>query len=78
MLSPHDPRLRNHAPLHTATNGTIYVKTNSFNESGYELDHVVPFSESCLTVNQLQPLCPQCHAKKTRIWRASQSEEEAL
>ena len=48
----------------------------SFNESGYELDHVVPFSESCLTVHQLQPLCPQCHAKKTRIWRAAQSEEE--
>ena len=49
----------------------------SFNESGYELDHVVPFSECCLSsVHQLQPLCPQCHAKKTRIWRAAQSEEE--
>ena len=45
----------------------------SFNESGYELDHVVPFSECCLTVNQLQPLCPQCHSKKTRLWRASQN-----
>ena len=36
MLSPHDPRLRNYVPLHTATHGTIYVKTNSFNESGYD------------------------------------------
>ena len=49
----------------------------SFNESGYELDHITPFSECYLTVGQLQPLCPQCHAKKTRIWRASQNEEEA-
>ena len=49
----------------------------SFNESGYELDHITPFSECYLTVGQLQPLCPQCHAKKTRIWRASQNEENA-
>ena len=50
----------------------------SFNESGYELDHVVPYSESRLTVHHmLQPLCPQCHAKKTRIWRAQSEDETA-
>lgn len=48
----------------------------SFNESGYELDHIDPWASSCRTVGQLQPLCPQCHAKKTRVWRASQAEEE--
>ena len=48
----------------------------SFNESGYELDHVTPFSECYLTVGRLQPLCPQCHAKKTRLWRAAQGGEE--
>ena len=47
----------------------------SFSEAGYELDHVTPFSECYLTVGQLQPLCPQCHAKKTRLWRASQNDE---
>ena len=48
----------------------------SFNESGYELDHIEAWSESFRTIGQLQPLCPQCHAKKTRIWRAAQMNEE--
>lgn len=49
----------------------------SFNESGYELDHIIEFSQCYRTVGQLQPLCPQCHAKKTRIWRASLTEEDS-
>ena len=35
----------------------------SFNESGYELDHIEAWSESFRTIGQLQPLCPQCRTQ---------------
>ena len=43
----------------------------SFDQSGYELDHTAEWSQCYQTVGNLKPLCPQCHARKTRIWRAS-------
>ena len=46
----------------------------SFDQSGYELDQIVEWSECYQTVEQLQPLC---HAKKTRIWRASIQDDAA-
>lgn len=48
----------------------------SLDDSGYELDHVIPHHLCYQTVNQLQVLCPQCHAKKTRIDRINSQEEE--
>lgn len=42
----------------------------SFDESGYELDHITPFAQCLRTHGMLQPLCPQCHALKTRHQRS--------
>ena len=48
----------------------------SIDECGYELDHITPHSQCYQTIGQLQLLCPQCHAKKTRLDRIRSQEEE--
>ena len=36
MLSPCDPRLRGCVAMHTQTHGTVYLKVNRTNESGFD------------------------------------------
>ena len=38
----------------------------SFDQCGYELDHIIPHAVCYQSVHQMQALCPQCHARKTR------------
>ena len=36
LLSPSDPRLRGCVAMHTQTHGTVYLKVNRTNESGFD------------------------------------------
>ena len=50
------------------------INNGNFDESGYQFDHI---NEFCLssdnTVNNIQALCPNCHAVKTKRFMGDKS-----
>ena len=60
-------------PLNPAANLTGYMcllwqcNDGTFDESGYQIDHIVEYcEEQNNNIDNLQALCPNCHAVKTK------------
>ena len=53
--------------------------TGSFDESGYEIDHIIEYSKTKDNrLRNLQALCPSCHAVKTGKFRRKKFIDEHI